>query len=46
MHKKKRRPKRLLLDKEVVKLLSTTTLVDVRGGVTVPITYPPEECRG
>lgn len=44
MHKKKRRPKRLLLDKEVVKLLSATTIVDVRGGQTVPITHPPEDC--
>jgi hypothetical protein len=44
MQKKSRKPKRLVLDKEIVRLLSATTLVEVRGGQTVPITHPPEEC--
>ena len=44
MHKKTRKPKRLLLDKEVVRLLSPTTLIEVRGGITEPPTHPPQEC--
>jgi hypothetical protein len=44
MHNKSRKAKRLLLDKEIVKLLSATTLIEVRGGQTVPLTHPPENC--
>ena len=44
MHKKPRKPKPLLLAKEIVKLLSVTAIADVRGGQTVPFTHPPEQC--
>lgn len=45
MEKKSRRPKRLLLDKEIVKVLTDAGMQLVRGGnLTWPTSAPPEEC--
>ena len=45
MNKKSRKRKRLLLGKEVVKLLNDSTTQLIRSGIiTYPTSAPPEEC--
>lgn len=48
MEKKSRRPKRLLLDKDVIKMLTTASTQLVRGGIITDNTpsIPADNCSG